>query len=66
MFLYTAENVLAVDSLRIGSETQIVYEEADGTPIGVVFEDPADLLTHGRAESPEHIPDWAAEASYVW
>ena len=66
MFLYTAENVLAVDSLRVGSETQIVYEEADGIPIEVVFDDPADQLTHGRAESPEHIPDWAAEASYVW
>lgn len=59
MFRYTAENVLAVDSVRSDSGVQIVYETANGQPIEVIFDDPADALTVVRETSPVNIPDWS-------
>lgn len=59
MFMYTAENVLAVDGAPSQSGVQIIYEEANGQEINVVFDDPADSLTFIRAESPKNLPDWS-------
>lgn len=64
MFLYTAENVLAVDCVRSQSGIQITYEEAKGLPITVIFDDPSDSLTFGRAASPSQLPDWNALPDY--
>lgn len=58
MFMYDAENVLAVDSVSIGGKNQITYEEANGLEQTVVFDDPNDNLTYGRAKSPANLPDW--------
>ena len=65
MFRYTAENVLAVDSLH-GDTVQIVYEEANGQQIEVIYDDPNDHVEMVRAESPAHIPDWSSNPSYIW
>lgn len=59
MFMYTAENVLAVDGAPTQSGVQIIYEEANGQQINVVFDDPGDSLTFVRAESPQNLPDWS-------
>lgn len=58
MLQYTAENVLAVDSLRGDSGVQIVYEDAQGQPIRIIYDVPEDSLTFARAESPTKLPDW--------
>lgn len=57
MFLYTGENVLAVDSMPTGGGVEIVYEEAGGLEIQVIFDDPGDSLTYRRAPSPRELPD---------
>ena len=58
MFRYTAENVLAVDGAQSQSGVEIIYEEAGGQPIDVIFDDPNDSLTVVRRPSPQSIPDW--------
>lgn len=58
MFLYTAENVLAVDGARDSSGVQILYEDAGGLPIQVIYDDPADHVTFQRMPSPATLPDW--------
>lgn len=58
MFQYTAENVLAVSGNYFGNGGQIIYEDANGQQMEVVFDDPYDNLTHTRAASPKNIPDW--------
>ncbi len=58
MFRYTAENVLAVDGAQSQSGVEIIYEEAGGQPIEVIFDDPNDSLTVVRRPSPQSIPDW--------
>jgi len=60
MFMYSAENVLAVDSVDENGGVKIVYEEADGQEINVIFDDESDALFYGRAPSPANYPDWSA------
>lgn len=60
MFMYSAENVLAVDGVQSGNGIQITYEEADGLDIEVVFDDTGDTLDFARAPSPTQLPDWQA------
>ena len=60
MFMYTSENVLAVDSLRTDGRVQIVYEDAGGLLIEVIFDDPGDKLDFAREASPENLPDWSS------
>ncbi|MDD5954454.1 MAG: hypothetical protein PUD38_04535 [Firmicutes bacterium] len=64
MFLYTAENVLAIDGVMSQSGIQITYEDAKGLPITVIFDDPSDSLTFARAASPSRLPDWDALPDY--
>ncbi len=59
MFMYTAENVPAVDSVPNGSIIQILFEDSP-LDITVVFDDPNDKLEFGRAPAPSRIPDWHA------
>ncbi len=66
MFMYTAENVLAVDGLHMDGRVQIVYEDANGLPIDVIFDNPADHLEHIREKSPENLPDWNAAPDAVF
>ena len=54
MFMYTAENCLAVD----GNDRQIIYE-SNGKPfVSVIFDDPSDNLSHVWKNSPKQLPDW--------
>ena len=59
IFMYSAENVLAIDSLRLEDGIDIVYEEANGQEITVVFDDSTDSLGYRREKSPLKLPDWA-------
>lgn len=59
MLMYTAEDVLAVDGPQSQSGVQIIYEEANGQQINVVFDDPGDSLTFIRKASPKNLPDWS-------
>ena len=59
MFCYTWENVLAIDSMPTGGGVEIVYEEAGGLEIQVIYDDPGDSLTYRRAPSPQELPDWS-------
>lgn len=60
MFKYSAENVLAVEGRPNGSMVQIIYEEANGQKIDVIFDAPNDPLEFIRAASPVNLPDWHA------
>ncbi len=59
MFMYTARNCLAVDGARDQSGVRIIYEEAPGVEISVIFDDPGDSLTFVRAPAPRDLPDWS-------
>ena len=54
MFMYTAENCLAVD----GTDTQIIYESAGQPFVRVIFDDPSDRLEFVWKASPTQLPDW--------
>lgn len=60
MFMYAADNVLAVEGVPNGNKVQIIYEQANGQEIQVIFDDPDDSLEFTRAPSPETLPDWHA------
>ena len=64
MFLYTAENCLAVDGVWSDEVITITYEKAAGVEVQVVFDDPSDLLEYSFVTSPVNYPDWTAEASF--
>lgn len=55
MFMYTAENCLAVD----GNNAQIIYESAGKPFVNIIFDDPSDNLEHVWKDSPKHLPDWS-------
>jgi len=59
MFMYTAENCLAMDSLREQNGITIVYERKDGVEINVIFDDQSDNLFTDFADSPMNLPDWS-------
>jgi hypothetical protein len=58
MFMYKASDVLAVDGARTQNGVAIIYEEAGGLPIHVIFDDPSDQLTFERRPSPQQLPGW--------
>jgi methionine salvage enolase-phosphatase E1 len=60
MFMYDTENVIAVDGVHSNGGIEITYEEANGLKQNVIFDDPNDALTYGRAPSPANLPDWNA------
>ena len=60
MFMYTADNVPAVDSAHSGSMLQIIYETAPDLRIETVFDDPNDTLEYTSRPSPTQLPDWQA------
>ena len=58
MFMYKASDVLAVDGAPTQNGVAIIYEEAGGLPIHVIFDDPSDQLTFERRPSPQQLPGW--------
>lgn len=55
MFMYTAQNCLAVD----GNDRQIIYERAGENLVTVIFDDPSDNLDFVWQDSPRNLPDWS-------
>lgn len=64
MFLYTAENCLALDGVRSGSKVTITYEKADGVTLQAIFDDPADQLDWTLVTRSKKLPDWSKEQSF--
>ena len=60
MFMYTAENCLAVD----GNDRQIIYESAGQSFVTVIFDDPSDNLNFVWKESPRQFPEWEQLPGY--
>jgi len=58
MFQYTAADCLAVDSLRKGDTTTILYEEDPQVQIHVIFDDPGDNLFFELGTPPRNRPNW--------
>ncbi len=58
MFQYTAENCLAIDSLRDGEKINIVYEAAPNVRLNVIFDDPGDSLGYFQTDPPKNLPNW--------
>jgi len=59
MFMYTAENCLAIDSLRTQKGITIVYEKNDDMVLDVIFDDQVDNLWFEYAQPPVNLPDWS-------
>lgn len=66
MFMYTAENTPAVDGVFMGEQVDILYEEAEGLNIRVIFDDTRDKLYFKRAPSPQTLPDWSQAPDAVF
>ena len=64
MFLYTAENCLALDGVHSGSKVTITYEKADGVTLQAIFDDPADQLDWTLVTRSKKLPDWSKEQSF--
>ena len=64
IFLYTAEDCLAVDGAREQSGVRIIYGVPDGVNVKVVYDDPRDSMTHTFTEAPEKHFDWASLPHY--
>ncbi len=60
MFKYTAENCLAIDGLRGEDGVTIIYEDAPGVELEVIFDDPNDSMTHTIVPGPGSRPDYSA------
>lgn len=58
MFLYTAENCLAVDGARSDEGVKIIYQEDPDIQISVIFDDTEDSLELVRMPAPQNLPDW--------
>ncbi len=64
MFQYTAENCLAIDSVRNGQRITITYEDAPGVHVSTIFDDPADALDHAFVTPPQNLPDWSSAKGF--
>lgn len=60
MFKYTAENCLAIDGLRGADGVTIIYEDAPGVELEVIYDDPGDSMTHSVVPGPVSRPDFGA------
>jgi len=64
MFMYTAENCLALDGVGSGDNVTITYETVEGVSVQIIFDDPADQLDCAFVTSPRNTPDWSREESF--
>lgn len=60
MFMYTAENCLAVD----GNNRQIIYESTGKPFVNVIFDDTSDDLDFVWQDAPRHFPAWERLPDY--
>lgn len=67
MFMYTAENCLAIDSVNDGGTViTIVYEKAPGVNVNVIFDDPGDSLDYKFVTPPTELPDWDSQPGFTF
>lgn len=66
MFQYTAEDCLAVDSIREQNGITILYGVPQGVNIQVVFDDPNDSLFPGFTDPPARTPEWFKSQPYAF
>ncbi len=59
MYMYAAEDCLAVDSLREQNGISIVCEKRDNVDIEVIYLDSDNNFWFGFADPPVNIPDWS-------
>jgi len=64
MFLYTAENCLAIDGVPGDGGVTIIYEKKDGVTVEIVYDDPDDQLYCEFVDPPQQYPDWSAIPDY--
>ena len=64
MFMYTAENCLALDGVRAGDFITITYEDVEGVSVQVIFDDLTDQLNYTFVFSPRVYPDWSREEGF--
>ncbi|MBE6759770.1 MAG: hypothetical protein E7554_06740 [Ruminococcaceae bacterium] len=64
MFMYTASDCMAMDSLREQHGVTIVYEDAKDIDLITIFDDPADNLTVTEVQPPVNRPDWSEQGSF--
>ena len=57
---YQAENCLAINPIWQNTQT-LNYEQAEGVPIQVLFDDPKDTITFGLVPGPASRPDYGRE-----
>ncbi|MBQ4051941.1 MAG: hypothetical protein IJD13_09950, partial [Oscillospiraceae bacterium] len=58
-FLYRAGDCLAVDGIRDGTKTEIVYGLPSDVSVRVVYDNPSDKLTYRFTTPPSNLPDWS-------
>ena len=58
MFMYMAENCLALDGLVDGDIITITYETVEGVELNVIYDDPNDNLFWQQIAGPTKYPEW--------
>ncbi len=59
MFMYTADNCMAVDSIDRGQGVDVVYERRSGVEVTVIFDNTRDRLNFVYADTqPQNRGDW--------
>ena len=64
MFLYTADNCLAIDSERRPDGVTIVYENSIGDAMQVIFDNPGDSVDMRFEKTPANRPAWDHEEDH--
>ena len=66
MFMYTAENCLALDSARRNDGTVIIYEDDPAVNMQIIYDDPDDSLSCEFVTPPQNHPDWSLNPDYAF
>lgn len=64
MFMYTAEDCLALDGIHTSQDIVIVYENNSSVKLNVIFDYPNDNLKTTLKDSPRNRPDWNITPDY--
>lgn len=64
MFMYQAEDCLALDSVRDNGEVVIVYEENPEVELNVIYDNANDNVSYRLEQAPTMLPDWSYVESF--
>ena len=59
MFMYTADNCMAVDGAHSQSGVSIIYGKPDDIVLNVIFDNPEDNVEVVFQPEPQQLPDWS-------